>query len=1371
MNGVGPDEKHGRLPPLGNDSEDDGLTRASTADPDKAIVDVKNGDVKGKDGKKEGKDEKKEEEMQQVGLLEVFKFADCADVILIILGILCAVGHGTALPAMIIVFGDMIDLFVDSGIYETFLNSITNYLSSASLTVAMGIENPRMIYDRKSDIFSYYSTDYSLNITNNNTFLEPVDKAIQYDLLATMETFAIYYIIIACGVLVLGYGQVAFWALAAERQTHRIRLRFFQNIMRQEIGWFDTHEIGELNTRMTDDINKIHAGIGDKMGQFFQWFAGFLAGFIIGFIYGWKLTLVITAISPLLAVTGWIMNKAMSSMTDKELAAYAKAGAIAEEVLGAIRTVVAFGGQEKESQRYKKHLDEAKAFGIKKGLTNGWTVGLIWLIMFAAYGLGFWYGAKLTRDDPNDNTIGSVIIVFFSVLIGAFSIGNAAPHLQSLATARGAAFKIYALIAQVPDIDSSSEEGLKPPTITGNLEYRNVEFTYPARKEVKVLKGVSLSVERGQTMALVGSSGCGKSTMVQLMMRFYDPEAGSVHLDGKNLKDLNVKWLRQHIGLVGQEPVLFGTTIAENIRYGRENVTQNEIEQCAKMANAHDFIRNLPDGYETLVGERGAQLSGGQKQRVAIARALVRDPKILLLDEATSALDTESEAVVQEALDKARAGRTTLVIAHRLSTIKTADKIAGFKEGVITELGTHDELMKKGGVYATLVQMQTRDVDEEEEELIAEFTGKAIDRPKTGRQLSRQQSHTHDVIDTKESLSPKKSDTKEKKDKKGKKDKDKKEGDDDDEDEKPPDASMFRVLRMNAPEWYLILFGCLAAIVNGGVQPAFAVIFAEILGVFAETDLDKQKEEVNMYVIILVALGVGSFFTYFLQGYLFGISGENLTSRLRDLVFRAMLRQEIKFFDNKKNNTGALCTRLATDASQVQGASGIRLGVLVTNIANMGTAMVIAFIYGWKLTLVILAFVPIIGIGGALQMKMMAGVAGQNKEALEGAGKVAVESVENIRTVASLTKEDTMYRLYLSQLEIPYKSALKKLHGSALAFSFSQSVIFFAYAAAFYFGAYLIRENEMTFEDVFKVFSAIVFGAMAVGQASSFAPDAGKAATSAAHIFFLLDATPEIDSYSEEGEKPDHVSSAVKFQNVRFRYPTRPDVEVLQGLDVGVEPGETLALVGASGCGKSTTVQLMERFYDPEEGNVTLGAKNIKSMNVQWLRRQIGIVSQEPILFDASIAENIAYGDNFRDVSMDEIITAARNANIHNFISSLPNGYDTNVGDKGTQLSGGQKQRVAIARALVRSPKILLLDEATSALDTESEKIVQEALDKAREGRTCIVIAHRLSTIQNADKICVIKHGQVTEQGRHSDLMGKQGIYYRLVTTAQSRGK
>lgn len=401
-------------------------------------------------------------------------------------------------------------------------------------------------------------------------------------------------------------------------------------------------------------------------------------------------------------------------------------------------------------------------------------------------------------------------------------------------------------------------------------------------------------------------------------------------------------------------------------------------------------------------------------------------------------------------------------------------------------------------------------------------------------------------------------------------------------------------------------------------------------------------------------------------------------------------------------------------------------------------------------------------VAALLQIRIF--VRGAKGEEMLESGEVAVEAVENIRTIASLGRENKFYERYAQTIVEPHKKSVKRAHFYGVSFGMHEAIAYLCNAAAFRFGAYLIAHHGLHFNDMMKVIMCVMICAMMIGRVSAFSPDYAKAKIAAARLFKLFDNTTPIDSSSEDGLRPSNFEGNISLENVRFRYPTRPDVKVLRDMNLTVIPGQRIALVGSSGCGKSTVVSLLERFYDVDEGRVAVDSEDVKSLNIKWLRSRMGTVSQEPVLFSYSISENIAYGDNSREVTMEEIEAAAKAANIHSFINSLPKGYDTNVGDKGTLISGGQKQRIAIARALICNPRILLLDEATSALDTESEKVVQEALDKASEGRTTIIIAHRLSTVQNADSIAVINHGRVVEQGTHQELLALKGTYHSLVT-------
>ncbi|NWU79996.1 ABCBB protein, partial [Onychorhynchus coronatus] len=1267
-----------------------------------------------------------------------FRFASSTEILMMVVGSFCAIVHGIAQPAVLLVFGAMADTFIE---YDIEMQELKDPNKTCVNNTIVWING------------SIHQNEKNVTI-----------RCGLLDIEQEMTRFAGYYAGIGCAILVLGYLQICFWVMSAARQIQKIRKAYFRKIMRMDIGWFDCTSVGELNTRISDDVNKINEAIADQVAIFIQRITTFVCGFLLGFVSGWKLTLVIIAVSPLLGVGAAVYGLAVAKLTGRELKAYAKAGAVADEVLSSIRTVAAFGGEKKEVERYDKNLVFAQHWGIRKGIIMGLFSGYMWFIIFLSYALAFWYGSKLVLEEE-EYSPGTLLQVFFGVLVGALNLGQASPCLEAFATGRGAAANIFETIDKEPTIDCMSEDGYKLDKVRGEIEFHNVTFHYPSRPDIKILDNLNMVVKAGETTAFVGASGAGKSTMIQLIQRFYDPTEGMITLDGHDIRSLNIQWLRSQIGIVEQEPVLFATTIAENIRYGRDEATMEDIIKAAKQANAYNFIMDLPQKFDTHVGEGGSQMSGGQKQRIAIARALVRNPKILLLDMATSALDNESEAIVQEALHKARLGRTAISIAHRLSAIKAADIIVGFEHGRAVERGTHEELLKRKGVYFMLVTLQSKgdpalttektetaedDVVEPTLEKVQSFSRgsyraslRASLRERSRSQLSNMVPEPPLSIGGDHGESTYESVV--------------------EEDAKP--VSFTRILKYNASEWPYLVLGSLAAAVNGAVNPLYALLFSQILGTFSILDEEEQKNQINGVCVLFVLVGVISFFTQFLQGYTFAKSGELLTRRLRKIGFQAMLGQDIGWFDDRKNSPGALTTRLATDASQVQGATGSQIGMIVNSFTNIGVAMIIAFYFSWKLSLVILCFLPFLALSGAVQSKMLTGFASQDKKALEATGRIASEAVSNIRTVAGIGKEKMFINNFEKHLDMPYRAATKKAHVYGLCFGFAQSIVFIANSVSYRYGGFLVDSEGLHYSFVFRVISAIVTSGTALGRASSYTPNYAKAKTSAARLFQLVDRLPKISVYSEKGEKWEDFKGSIEFLDCKFTYPSRPDIQVLKGLSIAVKPGQTLAFVGSSGCGKSTSVQLLERFYDPDKGSVLIDGHDSKNINVEFLRSKIGIVSQEPVLFDCSIVDNIKYGSNTKEATMEKVIEAAQKAQLHDFVMSLPNKYETNVGAQGSQLSRGQKQRIAIARAIIRDPKILLLDEATSALDTESEKTVQAALDKAREGRTCIVIAHRLSTIQNADIIAVMSQGLVIERGTHDELMAMEGAYWKLVTT------
>lgn len=506
----------------------------------------------------------------------------------------------------------------------------------------------------------------------------------------------------------------------------------------------------------------------------------------------------------------------------------------------------------------------------------------------------------------------------------------------------------------------------------------------------------------------------------------------------------------------------------------------------------------------------------------------------------------------------------------------------------------------------------------------------------------------------------------------------------------------------------------------------------------------------------------------------FGYASENLTERIRAKTFASLLQKDISYFDDPRHSTGFLTSSLSSDAQDIQGISGLTLGTVLTVLVNLVGCVVVALVFGWKLALVATALLPLLLFSAYFRLKVIKYFSDRAQSSYEKSANVACEAVAAIRTVQSLTRESDVLRLYLEILEGPLREGLKSAKLNTLLYAFSASVNFAVNAVVFYYGGHLVAFEGYTVAQLFTVFIGIVFGSLSAGRIFSTAPDFGRAKVAGRSILSILRSEPVIDSRSSAaGDKIDSISGNIEFSHVFFNYPSRPEVSVLEDLSFRVKSGQFCALVGESGSGKSTTASLLERFYLPTSGKILLDGKDISLLNVSEYRSKIGLVSQEPNLFDMTIQENISFGKS--GATMIEIESAAKQANIHHFILSLPEGYQTRLGSKGSQLSGGQKyfpstfllnltrQRIAIARALVREPAILLLDEATSALDADSEKVVQEALNLAARGRTTIAIAHRLSTIQHADVIYVLKDGCVVESGSPQELMSKKGEYWRLV--------
>ncbi|CAG5040900.1 unnamed protein product [Parnassius apollo] len=1070
-----------------------------------------------------------------VSWFHLFRYATPWELVLLIAGVVLATLNGLFVPIGMIIYGEFTALLIDR-------------------TVMVGTSKPTI----------------TISIFGGGKVLTNATAEVnRLALIEDSQAFGIGCTVFSVLQFICGAVSVDLFNYAALRQIDRVKEKFLQAVLRQDITWYDLNTTMNFATKVSDDIEKYREGIGEKVAIFVYLVMSFVTSVITSLAYGWELTLVILSCAPVIITSTAVVAKVQSSLTTQELKAYSIAGVIAEEVLSSIRTVVAFGGEEKEIERYSIRLHPAKKTGARKGIYSGMGSGFMWFIIYMTYALSFWYGVGLILESRHEvvpaYTAAVVMIIFFSVLQGAQNVGLTSPHIEAMASARASAAAIFSVVDRKPVIDSLSEEGNKPE-LDGELELKDIYFRYPARPDVQVLNGLSLKIHRNETVALVGASGCGKSTVLQLLQRMYDPEAGAALASGHDLRSLNVRHLRKHIAVVGQEPVLFAGSIKDNIRLSNPTCTDEEIIVAAKQAYCHSFIKNLPDGYDTMVGERGAQLSGGQKQRIAIARALVRRPKILLLDEATSALDSHSEAKVQRALDAAAHGRTTVMVSHRLATVFNANRIVFIDKGEVVEEGTHEELMSQRGRYYHLVLENEPSVAPSASNPDVEKHAR-VKKPKLQKLASIDsiKSNTGSDSDSDSEDSVVLEEIKE-------------------EEFKP---TTWQILKLCEPEKWLMVGGVIAAIAVGSSFPCFAILFGETYGLLENPNENFVRSGANFIAVMFVVVGIYTGIGIFFQIFIFNLTGVRLTARLRVRAFRSMLKQDIGWFDNPVNGVGALCSRLAADAAAVQGATGTRIGALMQASATIIIGILLSMYFTWKMTLVSLVSVPMVIAAVVLEGRVLSAGITTVREASNRANTIATEAITNIRTVSAFCGEEGVLNRYREAGMSARTTARRSLRWRGCVFSFGQTAPVAGYALSLWYGGVLVANKEVHYKSVIKVSEALIFGAWMMGQALAFAPNFGAAMQAAGRVMTLLARRPRVESPPAPVLPEAYVASGkIQYKSVRFRYPTRREVEVLRGLSLVVPSGKRVALVGPSGCGKSTLIQLLQRLYDPDDGSV-----------------------------------------------------------------------------------------------------------------------------------------------------------------------------------------
>ncbi|KAI0887596.1 putative ABC multidrug transporter [Annulohypoxylon maeteangense] len=1220
-------------------------------------------------------------------------------------------------------------------------------------------------------------------------------------------------LVMACALaqMALVYTYIVCFNLFGERLAHRLRDRYFRSLLRQEVSFFDKLPAGEVSSRLSADINVIKSGTSEKVGVYMGSLAMFITSYVVAFIKDARLAGILVSLVPAFMLMSLVGGHFVGKYTAVASQHVAAASSIALESLSNVMVVHAFRANDRLEEKFSKELVAAKTGGAKKAMVSAIQSGVLYFIAYAASGLAYWQGSKIIADVVGGRaegvTVGTVYTIIFLLVDASLVLSQISPYLQIFGSATAALEKLEVDMERRSKIDGTiALVGDDFESFEGDIKLENVDFTYPSRPDVPVIQGVSLHLPAGQHTAVVGLSGSGKSTIAGLLTRLYDPDKGVVYVDGRNICDANVRQLRSFIGLVQQDPLLLDRSVLENIALGLINSSRPEhaplqsvllgtqlsliaesvragmdiiaaaephgeqaleivkmVQRAADLADAGVFLGLLEYGLGTSVGPNGDLLSGGQKQRVALARALVKDPKILILDEATSSLDSASEQRIQGAIEKVCVGRTVVSIAHRLATVKNADNIVVMRNGKVMEQGSHLDLIAKDGDYAALVRLQnmgseTSSVSTARGSLTKDANHSEIDLEKVSDTLTIADEKTQEVA----ACETEKETKKEKEEKAPEK-------------SRPTWATIKSMASITRPHLFWLFVALFASVIVGGTYSSAALIFGHTIGALSPCNSeDSIRAAGSFFGLMFLVLAIAEFFANGVSWSAFGWVSQKVLYTIRVLSFRSLFEQDLQWHQSENRTPSLLLSYITSDSAAVEGLTGSIIGSMFSICINFLVAVILTLIIAWKIAIVCLATVPLMLGSGIMQIRILTKFAERHEKAFAKSVSITVEAVNSIKTVAALSLEHEVLETYRRSLSAPRKEMTRSSLWANLFLAIAFSLSNLIYAFIYWWGAKQIISSHYTQVQFFIVLIALLVSAQLWGQLFTLAPEITKAGRSVGRIFDLIDlgssktsSVKHSDSHDPEAaveSKRAAVSNgqglAVSFKQVKFSYPARPNRRILKGLDIDIQPGQFCALVGPSGAGKSTVISLLERMYSVESGSIEVDGLNISAKKEPIFRDDIGLVPQDSVLFDGTIRFNIALGARPGEEPSDaDIEEACKLANIHDTIAALPDGYETQCGPSGGQLSGGQKQRLSIARALVRKPRLLLLDESTSALDAESERLLQDGLEKATRGITVVAIAHRLHTIRRADVIFMIEDGQCVERGTHEELLIRSESY------------